>query len=383
MKLIIDGDFDKDLVKIIGKQNLPVSHIIAHVPQNPIGNGSIFLPENSPTFKEFEELSKVILDNNIIPIAGIDSTCQGNLEAHMEQYRASCNLLETLQELQYENLLVSSPNNISFVKEHFPLAKIFLSYSQYVTSTNRGKILFEIGADNIILHPDIVRYFNVLQSFIQLKQNFKQTRVIESILPLNIGCNWGCIHWYQHHNLQSHRTINSPVFPNQAEISGVEDEFDYPLLYCWKERLEKPENILKSGWISPTNIEMYEKIGYETFILFTSGFSTDKILEIIKNYEEKKLTLDLDKLLNIPEPYGNYWSSREVKNSMIKLKPEIVSDFCNHFPYQAHYPLEDEMNSYCLDYVSKFQKSTNQGRNKILDLINDKMKLMEKGVVER
>jgi len=383
MKLIIDGEYDRDLVKAIGKQNLPVSHVIAHVPQNPIGNGSIFLPKNTPTFKEFEDFTKVIFDNKIIPIAGIDSTCQGNLEAHMEQYKASCSLLETLQELQYENLLVSSPNNIGFVKEHLPLAKIFLSYSQYVTSTNRGKILFEIGADKIILHPDIVRYFNILQNFIKLKQNFKITRKIESILPLNIGCNWGCIQWYQHHNLQSHRTINSPVFSNQEDISGLEDEFDYPLLYCWKERLEKPENLLKSGWISPSNIEMYENLGFETFILFTNGFSTSKILEIIKNYEEKKLTMDLNELLNIPEPYGNYWSSSEVKNSMIKLKSEIIDDFCKGFPYQAHYPLENEMNSYCLEYVNKFQKGTNLGRNKFLDLINDKMKLMEKGAVER
>ena len=274
-------------------------------------------------------------------------------------------------------------NNIGFVKEHFPLAKIFLSYSQYVTSTNRGKILFEIGADYIILHPDIVRYFNILTNFIKFKQNFKKTREIESILPLNIGCNWGCIHWYQHHNLQSHRTINSPVFSNQEDISGVENEFDYPLLYCWKERLEKPENLLKSGWISPSNIEMYENLGFETFVLFTSGFSTNKIIEIIKDYEEKQLRTNLNEILNFPEPYGNYWASNEARNSMVKLKPEIVDSFCKDFPYQAHYPLENEMINYCSEYIKNFQIRDDQERNKVLNLINDKMKLMEKGVVKR
>ena len=383
MNLIIDGEYNKDLVKLIGEQDLPISHVIAHVPQNPIGNSSIYLPKNTPSFEEFEEFTKIIQDNNIIPIAGIDSTCQGNLEAHKEQYKASCSLLDTLNSMQYENLLVSSPNNIGFVKEHFPSAKIFLSYSQYVTSTNRGKILFEIGTDKVILHPDIVRYFDVLKNFIKLKQIFKKTREIESILPLNIGCNWGCIHWYQHHNLQSHRTINSPILSNQEDISGIVDEFDYPLLYCWKERLEKPENLLKSGWISPTNIKLYENLGFETFILFTNGFSTDKIVEIVKNYEEKQLTLNLHELLNIPEPYGSYWSSNEVRNSMVKIKPDIVSDFCKNYPYQAHYPLESEMNNYCIEYIKKLQNEPIQERNKILNLINDKMKVMEKGVVER
>ena len=288
MRLIIDGEYNKDLVKLIGKQNLPISHVIVHVPQNPLGNGSIFLPKKTPTFEEFEEFTRVILDNNITPIAGIDSTCQGNFEAHLQQYKATTILLKTLKEMQYKNILVSSPNNIGFFKEHFPSSKIFLSYSQYVTSLNRGKILFEIGADNIILHPDVIRYLNVLKNFIKFKQNFKKIREIESILPLNIGCNWGCIHWYQHHNLQSHRTVNSPISSHQEDFSDIEDEFDYPMLYCWKERLEKPENILKSGWIPPNNIEMYESLGFETFVLYTNGFSTDKTLEIIKNYEERQ-----------------------------------------------------------------------------------------------
>jgi len=383
MKLIIDGEYNKDLVKIIKEQNLPISHVIVHVPQNPIGNGSIFLPKITPTPEEFEEITGVLHDNNIVPIAGIDSTCQGNFEAHMEQYKAISALLERLKELRYKNILVSSPNNIGFIKEHFPIAKIYLSYSQYVTSLNRGKILYEIGADNIILHPDIVRYFNVLKNFIRLQQNLKESRAIESILPLNIGCNWGCIHWYQHHNLQSHRTLDSPVLSNQETISDIDDEFDYPMLYCWRERLEKPENILKSGWISPTNIEMYENLGFETFVLYTNGFSTGKILEIIRNYENKQLTLNFNEILNLPEPYGSYWPSNEARSSMVKLKPELVSNFCKDFPYQSNYPSENEMNNYCIEYTKKLQASDIQEQNNVINQINDKMKVMEKGVIER
>ena len=45
MRLIIDGEYNKDLVKLIGKQKFPISHVIVHVPQNSMGNGSIFLPK--------------------------------------------------------------------------------------------------------------------------------------------------------------------------------------------------------------------------------------------------------------------------------------------------------------------------------------------------
>ncbi|MFX1273867.1 MAG: hypothetical protein ACFFBP_14160 [Promethearchaeota archaeon] len=383
MKLIIDGDYDEDLITQIGKKNLSVSHVIVHVPQNPIGNGSIFLPKKNPTFEEFKNYTKTIQDNGIIPIAGIDSTCQGNLEAHMEQYKATKKLFETLQGLEYKNLLVSSPNNIGFVKENYFSSKIYLSYSQYVTSLNRGKIFFEIGADNIILHPDIIRYFRILKNFIKIKQEFKKTKEIDCILPLNIGCNWGCIHWYQHHNMQSHRTINSPVFPNQEELSDVENEFDYPLLYCWKERLENPENLLKSGWISPSNIEQYENLGYETYVLYTGGFSTDKIVRIINNYDNKELSVNFEEILNIPQPYGNYWSRDGVKNSMMQLKPEIINEFCEKFPYQLHYPEENEIDEYCIEYAKKLHNGNIQHQDKIIDIIKNKMNNMEKGVIKR
>jgi hypothetical protein len=41
------------------------------------------------------------------------------------------------------------------------------------------------------------------------------------------------------------------------------------------------------------------------------------------------------------------------------------------------------MNSYCLDYVRKLQNGNIQENTKILNLIDDKMKFMEKGAVER
>jgi len=172
MNIIIDGDYNKELVTLIHDENLPVTHFIVHVPHNPIGNGSIFLPKISPSLKEFEEFTNFLIDNNITPIAGIDSTCQGNLEAHHQQYNATKALIESLEGLGYRDILISSPNNIGFFKENSPSMKILLSYSQCVTSLNRGKIFFEIGADSIILHPDILRYFNILKNFIQLFGRF-------------------------------------------------------------------------------------------------------------------------------------------------------------------------------------------------------------------
>ncbi len=382
MRFIIDGDYNTELIALIKTEKLPVTHIIVHVPQNPMGNGSIFLPKILPTLQDFEEYTKIIQEQGIIPVAGIDSTCQGNLEAHIKQYEAISALFQKLQGLNYKHILVSSPNNIAFIKANYPSLKIFLSYSQYVTSLNRGKIFFNIGADSIVLHPDIIKYFPVLKGFTELKDKFYKDRVIDYILPLNLGCNWGCIHWYQHHNLQSHRTINSPVFPNQEKVSNIEDEFDYPILDCWKKRLEQPINLLKAGWISPTNIHLYEKLGYETFLLITSNFSSKKIVEIINAYLNKSLDKNFNEFLNIPQPYGSYWPRDEIQNSMISLSPSIIKEFSSNYPNPVYYPSESKINAYCDNYLKRLPPGNVQRREKVLRLITEKMQKMREGAVE-
>lgn len=382
MKIIIDGEYNRDLIAHIKNDKLPITHIIVHVPQSSIGNSSIFLPKNLPSFSEFEEYTRLIQENGIIPIAGLDSTCQGNLEAHIQQYEANNSLFKKLNSLDYKEILVSSPNNVGYVKANYPSMKIYLSYSQYVTSINRAKIFFKLGINSIILHPDIIRFFHALESFIKFKEISHQSHKIDYILPLNLGCNWGCIHWYQHHNLQSHRTINSPVLSDQEQISNVDDEFDYSLLYCWKKRLKEPVNILKSGWISPENVDFYKNMGYQNFLLFTSGFSTNKIIKLIKSYIDKSLEEPFNEYLNIPQPYGSYWPKNGTKQALIQLSPDNLSRFVRHYPYHNYYPFENEMNEYCENYLQYFKVGNVQEREKLLETINKKMNEMRKGTLK-
>lgn len=384
MKFIIDGNYDRELIQRIKEEDLPVSHMIIHVPENPLGNSSIFLEQNLPSFEEFETYTSIVQDSGIIPVAGIDSTCQGNLEAHIEQYKAIYTLFEKLFELGYEDFLVSSPNNVSHIHANYPSKKIYVSYSQYITSLNRSKIFFELGSDYLTVHPDIIRSFPFLRNLPKLGDKISKSRERQAnyILPLNLGCNWGCIYWYEHHNLQSHRTITSPIFPNQEEVSDIEDGFDYPLLNCWKDRLEDPINILKAGWISPYNIDLYKDLGYEYFLLLTGGFSAEKTIKILKYYLKGTLNEDFFNLLNIPKPYGEHWSENPISKATWQLEPEFIKDFCSSYPYELSYPFEDEVNAYCRSYAEKLRNKNDEIRKETLHSINSKLKKIEKGAVK-
>ena len=154
------------------------------------------------------------------------------------------------------------------------------------------------------------------------------------------------------------------------------------MLYCWKKRLEEPLNLLKAGWISPGNIDLYEKLGFETFLLFTSSFSNDKILEIIRSYMNKSLNINFNEYLNFPQPYGNYWPGNTVKKSIIQLDPGVIKEFCNTFPYDNYYPFEKEIKDHCNKYVKQLQIGNIQKRDNIVELITKKMQKIEKGVLE-
>ncbi|MBD3196645.1 MAG: hypothetical protein GF317_16435 [Candidatus Lokiarchaeota archaeon] len=381
MNFIIEGNYDTKLINVIIERNLPVSHVIIHAPHNPIGNGSILLPEEIASREEFEQYTKFILDKGLIPVFGIDSSCQGNLEAHIEHFKAYQRYVEEMIELGYENVLVSSPNILAFIKKNFPSLNIFLSYAQFTTSTNRAKIYFHMGAKSIILHPDILRYFPAMRNLIKLQSKNPKIENTNYVLPLNLGCNWSCIYWFDHHNMQSHRTIESPVSSNELTISDVENAFDFPVLSCWKKRLERPDQVLKSGWISPFNIEKYEEMGYDTFLLFTYGFSAEKIIDILESYLNKSSEGNFTEFLNIPHPYGEYGLQEDIEHSLIQLDAELVKEFCDKFPYEHYYPEEDEMNTFCIEYARRAVSGNEKQKTNLLSIMQKNLEKLERGAI--
>ena len=380
MKFIIDCDFDKEIVAAIVENKLPVTHIVIHAPGNPVGNGSEFMPEKLPTYEEFEEFTKYVLDKGLVPILGVDSTCQGNLEAHMDQYTATKSFFDKVVELGYKDVLVSSPNILGYIDMSYPELNIFLSYSQQVTSMNRARIFFELGANSIMIHPDIFKYRRAMTNFPKMMDKFPELTDRSYILPLNLGCNWGCIYWADHHNMQSHRTMNSPVYPDQANECAIKGAFDYPMLNCWKKRLMHPEEVLKSGWISPHDIDEYEALGYDTFLLLASGFSAEKVSTILRAYMDRKYDGTMNGILNIPKPYGNYWDDQQLENAMIQLEGSLVKEFCSNIPTNGYYPFEDDLNSYCGESVKKFNTGNEKQREEILSSLNEEIERIEKGV---
>jgi hypothetical protein len=75
VRLIIDGEYNKDLVKLIGKQNLPISHVIVHVPQKVIWGMGEYTEDG---------ISKVTHKTDFNTIKKVNSGVSNPIEATME-----------------------------------------------------------------------------------------------------------------------------------------------------------------------------------------------------------------------------------------------------------------------------------------------------------
>jgi hypothetical protein len=74
---------------------------------------------------------------------------------------------------------------------------------------------------------------------------------------------------------------------------------------------------------------------------------------------------------------------KKVLKAMFSLKPTLIEDFCNNFPYHTYYPFESDINEYCASYIKKYKSENETNKKELIELIDQKMKQLEKGAIER
>ncbi|MFD1909283.1 hypothetical protein ACFSQ7_43070 [Paenibacillus rhizoplanae] len=73
---------------------------------------------------------------------------------------------------------------------------------------------------------------------------------------------------------------------------------DYYMLRCTERKLQHPEELLKSQWIRPEDMYVYEELGYHKFKLTERMKTTEKIAATAQSYSERKYEGNLLSLLN-------------------------------------------------------------------------------------
>ncbi|OAT83600.1 hypothetical protein [Desulfotomaculum copahuensis] len=151
-----------------------------------------------------------------------------------------------------DTVVLTVPYLIEMVKRNFPRVGVKASVIAHINSIPLLMHFQELGVDMIVL--DYMQNRN----FPFLREAVKAARVPLE-LHTNDCCLYGCPYRQYHYNINGH--ADQEDYLSRANSIQV----DYCLLKCGLYFYRHPEELIKSRWIRPEDVEVYERIGINHF----------------------------------------------------------------------------------------------------------------------
>ncbi len=283
MKLIIPhpGHFSA-LKEICKHATEEVAEIyMAGIPEV-LGSGRITL--YAPLLEEIAQQTRYVHDNRLNIGIVMNPSCMGGQHLTSQGYKTFKWYLEKLNEFGVDTITVAEPYLIEMLAKEFPDMKVVVSCIAHVDSPERARFFEELGADSITLDTNINRNFEVIESI-------KEAVGCELRLLVNEACLYKCPFRYFHFNLFSHMT----AFGSKPNIFS-----DYYYEKCISFRVRYPELIIKSPWVRPEDLKVYEDIGIDVFKISGRANTVDWIIKCMRAYSSRSYDGNLMDLLDCP-----------------------------------------------------------------------------------
>lgn len=282
MKLTVAANYDPQVIPELAKY--PVSEVYGKFPVDFFGGGR---PSYMGTPLSRRDLRRYVASLSQHGIAFnylLNSSCMGNREWGRRFQKKIASLLSDLQDWGVHGLTVSTPFLLELVKARFPRFHVKVGIYAQVDTARRAKFWEDLGADAINLES-----FSINRDFARLKAIREAVRCDLQLIA-NHPCLPNCPMQYYHMNGIAH-----------ASDGSKELFVDYCFLRCSRIRLQEPANFIRSGWIRPEDLHVYEAMGYTTFKLLERGMPSEDLLKRVKAYTQRQFQGNLAEILL---PYG-------------------------------------------------------------------------------
>lgn len=173
-----------------------------------------------------------------------------------------------------KRITVSMPYLIRFIKYYYPGSHITASICAEIESVQRAKDFEAIGADMIVPAKDLNREFDTLEKLV------KNTSMDVKVL-CTTPCIYKCSDLYYHMNLSA---VRDNMLANSFAKKG--EFLSYTTARCQRRKLEKVEEYIKSPWIRPEDVDVYEKIGIQNFKLDGRDKKEEYNINVARAYME-------------------------------------------------------------------------------------------------
>ncbi|SNB45982.1 U32 family peptidase [Geobacter sp. DSM 9736] len=268
-------------------KGLPVAELFGKLPADSIGGGRASFMLSPLGRKEFKEHVRLAAERGIGFNYLVNPACMDNREYTRKGQADLERLLGFIEEAGVTAVTVSLPFLLPIIKKRHPRLKVRIGVYARVDSVAKARYWEDLGADCITLESiSVNRNFPLLAAI-------RRSVRLELQLIANSNCLIFCPLSGQHMVNLSHAS--------QKGHSSRGFMIDYCALSCSFHKLADPSHYLRSEFIRPEDIHLYEELGYTSFKILERGAPTALMEKRVRAYAERSFE---GNLLDLIQPYG-------------------------------------------------------------------------------
>ncbi len=285
MRLSVATNFDKALIESL--RQYPVVELFGKLREDAVGGGRASYQLASISRKRLGEHVRDAREAGIGFNYLLNASCLGNREITRVGQAEIEELCSWLVEIGVESVTVSSPYLLRLVKVRFPSLKVRISVFGGVDRLRKAQMWEEMGADCIVLDSILVN-----REFAALSRIRKSVKCDLELL-VNNNCLSSCALSASHMNALAHA--------GQSWHANGGFFIDWCFLRCTEMKLRDPVNYIRSEWIRPEDLSMYEEMGYDLFKVAERNLPTPVMENRVRAYASRRYD---GNLLDLVQPYA-------------------------------------------------------------------------------
>jgi len=285
MRLSVAANFDPDLIEAI--REYPVVELFGKLREDAVGGGRASYQLSPVSRKKFAEHVRQARSAGIGFNYLLNASCLGNRETTRPGQREIGKLLDWICEIGVSSVTVASPYLLALVKTRYPALSVRISVFGGVDRVRKAQMWEEMGADCIVLDSILVN-----RELAALEQIRRAVRCDLELL-VNNNCLSGCALSPAHMNALAHAA--------QTGQGNGGFLIDWCFLKCTEWKLRDPVNYIRSEWIRPEDLTVYEEMGYDLFKIAERDIPTPFMARRVRAYAERRYD---GNLLDLVQPFA-------------------------------------------------------------------------------
>lgn len=249
----------------------------------------------------------------------INSPCYANQEYSAEGRQALDALLSFLVESKVKSVTVTVPYLVEIIARLYPELEVVVSTIAYVDSMRGIEQFIKAGADRIVINVDANRDFT-----------FLETAVRQSSVPIEVIANPVCL--YQCQYKHNHYAV--------AGHGSLSDGFNcgspynqFYLNWCFLQKLSSPADFLRSPWLRPEDMGLWQQAGIRFFKLAGRGQETASLTRLCEAYMSGSFQGNLLEIMGWPhwQTFNRSADGSTLAPLEIAINNEVLDGFLDFF----------------------------------------------------